>query len=163
MSSNKPAIVMLEDNHDLREIIAAELSRTGFEVSCESNGQAGLKLIRKKVPDLVVLDLLLPRLDGLTLLRTLKEDRNYKDIPVIVLTNLSDTRLIIEGLHHGIEGTTDIPTLPYSLTRAGCANITSYLNARFRDSRIRFCIKSNMSLKEITATAKGLVAAVQLS
>ena len=81
-------ILFVEDEPTLQKAVGEILGQEGFEVLAALDGEAGLELIKKEKPDLILLDLILPKKDGFTVLKEMKEDENLKDIPVIVLTNL---------------------------------------------------------------------------
>ena len=81
-------ILFVEDEPTLQKAVGEILDQEGFEVLAALDGEAGLELIKKEKPDLILLDLILPKKDGFTVLKEIKEDENLKDIPVIVLTNL---------------------------------------------------------------------------
>ena len=73
----------------------------GFEVSLASDGEKGLKLIKEKNPDLVLLDIIMPKMDGFEVLKQIKADKKTKSIPVILLTNLSQKDEVKKGLELG--------------------------------------------------------------
>ena len=75
----------------------------GFKVSVSEDGESGIEDAKRKHPDLVLLDVLLPKLDGFTVLKKLKEDAALKDIPVILLTNLGQKDDVDKGLELGAE------------------------------------------------------------
>ena len=81
-------ILFVEDEPTLQKAVGEILGQEGFEVLAALDGEAGLELIKKEKPDLVLLDLILPKKDGFAVLKEMKEDESLKDIPVIVLTNL---------------------------------------------------------------------------
>lgn len=81
-------IVFIEDERTLQKMLGEALVGAGFSVENASDGEAGLALVRQVMPDLVLLDLILPKVDGFTVLNELKKDEKTKDIPVMVLTNL---------------------------------------------------------------------------
>jgi DNA-binding response OmpR family regulator len=85
---NKTKIVLIEDDEILAKILRAVLLKEGFEVAREENGELGLAVIRKEMPALVLLDLMLPGKDGFWVLEEMAEKEEFKKIPVIVLTNL---------------------------------------------------------------------------
>ncbi|MDO8523760.1 MAG: response regulator [bacterium] len=82
-------VIYVEDDEFFGKTISGLLSAAGYEVHLVSDGEAGLVAIRSQKPDLVLLDLLLPKLDGKEVLRQLKADPETKSIPVFVLSNLS--------------------------------------------------------------------------
>ncbi len=81
-------ILFIEDAPDFQKEVGEALKLEEFEILAALDGEAGLELIKKEKPDLILLDLILPKKDGFTVLKEMKEDENLKDIPVIVLTNL---------------------------------------------------------------------------
>ena len=84
-------ILIIEDEQTLTKALASELTESnGFTIDTASDGQSGWQKAKESKPDLIVLDLILPKLDGFSVLQKLKEDEDTKNIPVLVLTNLSD-------------------------------------------------------------------------
>lgn len=81
-------ILFIEDESALQKTFGDLLTQEGYQVTSALDGEVGLRLAREKQPDLVLLDLILPRMDGFGVLKELKQDPNTQDIPVIVLTNL---------------------------------------------------------------------------
>ncbi|MFA5069799.1 MAG: response regulator [Patescibacteria group bacterium] len=77
---------------------------TGFELSTAWDGMEGLQKIKEVKPDLVLLDIRMPKIDGLEVLRRIKADKEIARIPVIMLTNLSDTKLVSEAVSLGARG-----------------------------------------------------------
>lgn len=82
-------VVLAEDDRFLRRACETALRRRGITVIPATDGEEALALIRAERPDLVLLDLLMPKLTGIEVLRTLKEDRELRDIPVLILSNSS--------------------------------------------------------------------------
>lgn len=99
MSAQK--IVLVEDDEILSKVLSTELSDAGFEVSQAFDGEAGLELVRSKQPDLVLLDLILPKKHGFAVLEELKKSPETKAIPVIILTLLGEDEDIKKGLRLG--------------------------------------------------------------
>jgi DNA-binding response OmpR family regulator len=81
-------ILFVEDEPHLQKEVGEILTQEGFEVLSALDGEEGLELIKKEKPDLILLDLILPKKDGFEVLKEMKEDEDLKNIPVIVLTNL---------------------------------------------------------------------------
>ncbi|MEK7520311.1 MAG: response regulator [Patescibacteria group bacterium] len=81
-------IVLIEDETALQRTLAAALKDAGHTVVTASDGAAGLALAREHKPDAVILDLILPKMDGFSVLEALKKDKTTAHIPVVVLTNL---------------------------------------------------------------------------
>lgn len=84
----KRHILLVEDDPMLTELYQTKLEMDGFQVTVVTDGEAGLKQAKKLKPDLVLLDIMLPKLNGFAVLKQLKAGRGTADIPVIVLTNL---------------------------------------------------------------------------
>ena len=84
MAKNK--ILVVDDEADLVETLKFRLEISGYDVSTALDGQEGLKKARTENPDLVILDLMLPKLDGYRVCRMLKFDEKYKDIPIILFS-----------------------------------------------------------------------------
>jgi CheY-like chemotaxis protein len=76
----------------------------GFEVSTAGNGEEGLKKAREVNPDIILLDIMMPKVNGLEMLKEAKKDDTLKKIPVVVLTNLASDAVINEAFNLGVEG-----------------------------------------------------------
>ncbi len=98
---NKTKIVLIEDDEILAKVLRVELLDAGFEVVNAYDGEAGLALVRKEMPALVLLDLLLPAKNGLEVLAELKKAPGTRDITVIILTALSADGDVKKGLEIG--------------------------------------------------------------
>jgi two-component system phosphate regulon response regulator PhoB len=111
MTMSKPAILVVDDEEDIRELVELNLSREGYSVlTCESGEQA-LERAVKEVPDLIVLDLMLPGIDGLEVCRRLKADAKTRRIAVVMLTAKGEEADIVAGLELGAD---DYVTKPFS-------------------------------------------------
>ena len=99
----KPKIVVIEDEVDILEVINYNLSKEGFDVCSALDGEEGLALIKKEVPDLVLLDLMLPGLDGIEICRKLKTDYSTRSIPIIMVTAKGEESDIVLCLGMGAD------------------------------------------------------------
>ena len=81
-------ILFVEDESVLRKTLGDVLTQEGYEIISAEDGEKGLELSKTEKPDLILLDLILPKMNGFEVLESLKKDEIVKDIPVIVLTNL---------------------------------------------------------------------------
>jgi DNA-binding response OmpR family regulator len=82
-------ILIIEDDHFLSSLLKARLEKEGFAVQHASDGEEGIQLLRKSNADLIVLDLILPKLSGFEVLETIAADPQFNHIPVIILSNLA--------------------------------------------------------------------------
>ncbi|PIT86643.1 MAG: response regulator [Candidatus Magasanikbacteria bacterium CG10_big_fil_rev_8_21_14_0_10_43_6] len=94
-------VLLVEDDAFLANIYKTKFEMEGFKVRVAENGEIGLKDAKKKVPDIILLDILLPKMDGFTVLEHLKEDDELKSVPVILLTNLGQKDDVEKGLALG--------------------------------------------------------------
>ncbi len=116
-------IVVIEDEDAIRDIVAYNLERAGFEVATAGNGRDGLQLVRDVIPRLVLLDLMLPEIDGIEVCRRLRSDAATEHIPVIMLTAKGDEAEIIEGLEAGADDYVTKPFSPRELVARVQANL----------------------------------------
>jgi two-component system, OmpR family, alkaline phosphatase synthesis response regulator PhoP len=109
-------IVVIEDETDILEVIAYNLKREGYEVITSTSGEDGLEKIEKSKPNLVVLDLMLPEVDGIELCRKLKSDPVTQAIPVIMVTAKGEESDVVLGLGVGADDYVTKPFSPRELT-----------------------------------------------
>lgn len=109
----KKKILFIEDERSLHKTFFELLTQEGYELISAYDGEEGTKLAKEKRPDLILLDLILPKKHGLVVLEEIKKDPNTKDIPVIVLTNLEDIETLERALNLG--ATTYLVKAEYSL------------------------------------------------
>lgn len=100
---SKPKIVIIEDEPDISEVIRYNLERDGYQVYSAEDGEEGLQSVREIVPDLVLLDLMLPGMDGLEVCRQIRADERTQQIPVIMVTAKGDERDVVAGLDLGAD------------------------------------------------------------
>ena len=96
-------ILLIEDDKFLRELIIQKLGREGFEATEAPEGEAGLTKMKEERPDLVLLDLILPGIDGFEVLSRMKKDPALTSIPVIILSNLGQRDDVQKGIDLGAE------------------------------------------------------------
>src|SRR3990172_8146617 len=97
---SEPLILIVEDEPSIAEVVSLYLKRAGFRVLLTTDGQSALNLLQIQVPDLVVLDLMLPKIDGFELTRWL---RTHSEVPIIILTARRDEADRIAGLEMGAD------------------------------------------------------------
>jgi two-component system response regulator VicR len=111
MAETKKKVVCIEDEPEIIDLIRLILGRKGFDLTGATGGQEGLDAIRKIKPDLVLLDLMMPDMDGWEVYQQMKADAELKDIPVIVVTAKAQSIDKILGLH--IAKVDDYVTKPF--------------------------------------------------
>jgi adenylate cyclase len=105
-----PRILAVDDNPTNLEILRVRLNAQGYEVVTAVDGEDALARVRELEPDLVLLDVMMPKLDGISVLKQLKQDTKLRFVPVILVTAKADTRDIVQGLEAGGD---DYLTKPY--------------------------------------------------
>lgn len=100
MNKNKK-ILVIEDEATLQKALNEVLTGEGYQVFSATDGQKGLELVQEEKPDLILLDIIMPKMDGFEVLKRIKEDDAISQIPIIILTNLSDVNDIQKALDLG--------------------------------------------------------------
>jgi DNA-binding response OmpR family regulator len=101
LHTSTKTVLVIEDDTELQELLVTKLKSEKFNVLAASDGIKGLATALEKHPDIVVLDMLLPHMDGIQLLKELRKDTWGAKVPVIVLSNTSDTSRIFDTLNNG--------------------------------------------------------------
>jgi len=105
-------ILVVEDEEDIQELVKYNLTKENYQVHCVGSGELGLQQAKKELPDLLVLDLMLPGMNGLEVCRQLKNDSNTNQIPIIMMTAKGEESDIVVGLELGAD---DYITKPFSV------------------------------------------------
>lgn len=105
------SVLVVEDEHDIATLIEFHLRKEGLDVQVARAGRAGLEAAQRTTPDLLILDIMLPDLDGLEVCRRLKRDAETRDIPIIMVSARGDEADIVAGLELGAD---DYVTKPFS-------------------------------------------------
>jgi DNA-binding response OmpR family regulator len=108
-------IVVIDDDHELLKLIALLLRRIGAQSRTFFDGQEALNHLQLETPDLVILDLMLPDIDGLEILRQLRSQRRFDHVPVIILSAKADPNTIRKGLENGADGYVTKPYIANTL------------------------------------------------
>lgn len=101
MADLTKTILIIEDDRFLRQLISQKLIKEGYDVSQAMDGEEGLKKIREEKPGLILLDLILPGIDGFEVLSQMKKEQEIAEIPVIILSNLGQREDVERGLNLG--------------------------------------------------------------
>ena len=107
----KQRLLVVDDEEDILELVSFNLMREGFRVACAATGEAAIGMARTEQPDLVILDLMLPDMDGLEVAKRLKGDERTAPIPILMLTAKGEEADIVAGLELGAD---DYVTKPFS-------------------------------------------------
>jgi two-component system, OmpR family, alkaline phosphatase synthesis response regulator PhoP len=107
----RQSVLVVEDEEDIRELVSYNLLKEGYRVAGVASGEDALTAVESKPPDLILLDIMLPGLDGLRVCRKLKDDPRFESIPIIMLTAKGEEPDIVAGLNMGAD---DYVTKPFS-------------------------------------------------
>jgi len=110
---DKPLVVIAEDEPQIANLVRFKLEKSGYEVLWGENGKEALELVRQNLPDLVILDVMMPIMDGFEVLRLMKEGVETADIPVIMLTARGMEADVLKGFD---SGAVDYCTKPFSVS-----------------------------------------------
>lgn len=121
------SILVVDDSSTVRKFVSVSLSMQGFNVVTAEDGMDALEKLPREPIDLVITDLNMPNMDGFELIRTLRESRDYKDIPIIILTSLMENSVKLESQTLGI---------------------TSYLNKPFSLEKVQYEVAKYISWSE---------------
>jgi two-component system alkaline phosphatase synthesis response regulator PhoP len=133
----KETILAVDDEEDILELVKYNLTREGYKVLCASNGEDAIDVTKRKLPDIIILDLMLPGIDGLEVCKRLKKDSKTEHIPIIMLTAKTEEADVVSGLEVGAD---DYITKPFS---------PKVLTARVRTILRRKANKSPESIQTI--------------
>ena len=122
-------ILVVDDEEDILELVQYNLKREGYRVLCSKSGEEALDMARSEQPDLIVLDLMLPGMDGLEVTKALKSSDRTKDIPILMLTAKGEESDIVAGLELGAD---DYVTKPYS-PRILTARVRAVLRRKLKE------------------------------
>lgn len=100
---DKKTILLVEDDSFVSDIYQTKISSEGFDMMVAENGLEAIKKLEEKIPDLILLDIIMPYMDGIETLKRIKAEEKWKKIPVILLTNLSEKEKIEEALGIGAD------------------------------------------------------------
>lgn len=103
LKNKKKKILLVEDDTFLSGMYVTKLNMEGFDVILASDGRQGLKMINEENPDLILLDIVLPKMDGFEILKEMKKKKKLKEIPVILLTNLGQKKDVEKGFSFGVK------------------------------------------------------------
>jgi len=129
----KKRILVVDDHEDNIELLRARLEARGYEIHAASDGQAALDQVERIIPDLILLDVMMPKMDGMEVVRRLKADKNLPFIPVIMQTALDTTANKVEGLDAGAD---DYITKPINFAELE-AKVNALLRIKSLETELR--------------------------
>ena len=135
---NNNLILVVDDEEDIRELVRYNLNKIGIETSGAGTGERALELAREEHPALIVLDLMLPGIDGLDVCRILKNDARTEDICIIMLTAKGEEADIVRGLEIGADDYITKPFSPSILTARIKANIRRITGSKGGDGVMEY-------------------------
>jgi len=127
-------ILVVDDSLTIRMQIKGLLESEGYKVLLAEDGEKCLKTIKSEIPDIILLDIIMPGISGLDVCRTIKGDDKYKDIPILMLTHVSDSENKVAGLRSGAN---DYVTKPFVIEELN-ARIDSILKTKMLEQKLRF-------------------------
>jgi DNA-binding response OmpR family regulator len=110
-----PLVLVADDEEDIRSLVAFRLKRAGYEVITAADGEEALLLATTRLPDLVVLDMMMPKATGLEVTRSMREHEATKDIPIILLTARAQEGDVTRGFEAGADDYVKKPFSPQDL------------------------------------------------
>ena len=149
MNTHKKILVVDDEELNL-EFFEVMLSKLGFNVEKAGDGFEALEKVKRFFPDLIILDVIMPRMSGWELLKTLKADPKYREIPIIMLSALNDVKEKVEGFELGIE---DYITKPFNFSevlariRAALRNRELFAQIAVRESRLSLAEELSADVK----------------
>lgn len=97
MATKKPIVALIEDDPLIAEMYTTKFTKEGYDIKHAADGFAGLDLVKKEKPDIILLDIIMPKMDGFQVLAELRKDASFKKTPVIMLTNLGQEEDVQKG------------------------------------------------------------------
>jgi len=103
MDQKKNKILIVEDDSYISDMYKIKLEEGGYSVSVAPDGESGLELASQIMPDIILLDVVMPKMDGFAVLQNLRGDAKFKDTPIVMLTNLGQKESVEKGLKSGAD------------------------------------------------------------
>jgi len=101
--SKEVSVLIIEDDSYISDMYKIKLESENFEVAIAKDGIIGIKSLEKQKPDIILLDIVMPKIDGFNVLKTIKKNPDLKEIPVVLLTNLSQKENVERGFELGAD------------------------------------------------------------
>ena len=117
----RAAILIVDDVEVNRQLFSRQLRKRGYSTACARGGKEALEMVQGELPDLILLDIMMPDIDGLEVLRRLRETYSPGELPIIMITALDDPKSIVESLRHGANDYISKP-VQYPILSARCVS-----------------------------------------
>jgi len=117
---NPPKILIVDDEPFNVDYLEQELQELNYETITAGNGQSALEKVQAEVPDLVLLDIMMPVMDGFSVLARIQADPNLRNIPVIIISAMNDLKSMVKGIEMGAEDYLSKPFEPASFALCSC-------------------------------------------
>ncbi|MEK7519044.1 MAG: response regulator [Patescibacteria group bacterium] len=101
MATPKPIVALIEDDPLIAEMYTTKFTKEGYDIRHAADGAEGLAMVKKQKPDIILLDIIMPKMDGFQVLTELRKDASFKNTPVIMLTNLGQEEDVKKGRELG--------------------------------------------------------------
>jgi CheY-like chemotaxis protein len=137
MTNSKDLILIVDDNPQNIQFLGGLLTENGYDLGVAQNGVETLEFVKDKTPDLILLDIMMPEMDGYETCERLKSDKRYRHIPVIFLTAKTETEDIVKGFHLG---GVDYVTKPF-ITEELLARVQTHVQMKTLKSLLPMCAK----------------------
>jgi CheY-like chemotaxis protein len=141
-------ILIIEDDRDIVELVRYNLANEGFQVSGANDGVTGLSTLKKSPPDLLLLDLMLPKLSGLDICREVRKDESLNRLPILMLTARGDEADRVVGLEMGADDYCGARNLPWTRRAPSklenCPSIPHLIASVIQEKRSRSVLSSSV-------------------
>lgn len=153
-NDKKPSILIVDDIPENLFLLGKTLQREGYDIAYSTDGEQAIKISKKLKPDLILLDILMPNMNGYEVCKIIKEDKELADIPIIFLTALSDSSQVVEGFK---AGASDYIAKPFNIPEV-IARIKTHLDLKLsRDMNISYINKLKSYNYELNQAEKKLI------
>lgn len=130
---NNGLVLIIDDNKENLKVVGNLLSKNNYKLALANNGKDALKYLEKKKPDLILLDIMMPQIDGYTICSQIKADNRYQKIPIIFLTAKTEPEDIVKGFE---TGAIDYITKPFN-SKELLARVKTHVNLKKANERIK--------------------------
>jgi DNA-binding response OmpR family regulator len=149
MVGERPRVVVVDDERHIREMLTIGLEREGFDVQAAADGVEALSMIRDAAPDIIVLDVMLPKIDGVALLPML---RRFTEAPIVMLSAKGETTDKVEGLIHGAD---DYVSKPFEMSELVARLQTALRRPKLAQPSVLHCADLVVELESRTVERAG--------